>query len=73
MIFSQYFPNFKAIKALRAQAGYGFMKMNGCIFTPGDALALASAPLLLAGNSIAVAAIHLHTGAVGKEILSFGA
>ncbi|MDH6186732.1 hypothetical protein [Polaromonas sp. CG_23.6] len=31
MILSPYFPEFKEINALRAQAGYGFMKMNdGC-------------------------------------------
>jgi hypothetical protein len=28
MILSPYFPKFKEINALRAQAGYGFMKMN---------------------------------------------
>jgi hypothetical protein len=34
-------------------------------------LALASTPLLLAGDSILVA-VHLHTGAVGEEVLCFG-
>jgi len=29
MILSPYFSDFKEINALRAQAGYGFMKMNG--------------------------------------------
>ena len=36
------------------------------------ALALASAPLLLAGNSILIA-IHLYTWAVGEKVLCFGA
>jgi hypothetical protein len=29
MILCLYFPEFKEINALRAQAGYGFMEMNG--------------------------------------------
>ena len=40
-------------------------------FTPCDALALAVAPLLLAGDSILVA-VHLHPGAVGEKVLRFG-
>lgn len=39
-------------------------------FAPGDGLALAVAPLLLAGDSILIA-VHLYPGAVGEEVLSF--
>jgi hypothetical protein len=34
MILSPYFPKFKEINALRAQAGYGFMKMNAYVHLP---------------------------------------
>jgi hypothetical protein len=34
MILSPYFPEFKEINALRAQAGYGFKKMNVPVHLP---------------------------------------
>jgi hypothetical protein len=40
-------------------------------FTPGDALALATTPLLFARNSVLVA-VHPHTGAVCKEVFCLG-
>jgi len=44
----------------------------GGTFTHGDAMVLATAPLLLARDSVPVA-VHLCTGAVGEKVVCFGA